>query len=257
MLKRKPLTKLKGKFINVVDKIRHIIESKPFKVEDLIRKLRQLIDADQTTVSSTDDTFGDITTVEQLFSYILKYYTYSIYDYEQLEAFLASLDECDEAIKLLDDFTKELEDSILLELDLMSENKDQLKPKKLMKGTFRLDVKYTGKEEYTLALQRMVKRIVQESLHLHKASITFIGSEEGCIAFVYQISVAVKSYIQHYIITPNGLALLALHDIKCLVVDGTEIPIPVEFKEFKVQVWQILYCLRKSFLNVLKSSISI
>ena len=232
MLKSKPLTKLKAKYVKVVDEIKHIIVSKPFKVKDLILKLCSA-DADHTTVFSTDDVFNKITTVEELFFYILK--SCSIYDCELLEAFLESLDECDAAVKLLDDFTQELKQSILQELDLMSESKDQLKPKKLMKGTYTLKVKYTGKD-CTLAVKKMVQSIVYESLHLHIASIIFIGLEEGCIAFVYQISAAVKSYILHYKITTNGLALLALHDIKCLIVDGTEIPIPLEFKEFKVQV---------------------
>ena len=118
----------------------------------------------------------------------------------------------------------------------MSESKDQLKPKKLMKGTYKLEVKYDGDQTCTLAVKNMVHRIVLKGLRLRKASITFIGLQEGCIVFVYQISATVKSYILQYKITPDGFALLALHNIIHLLVDGTKIPIPSEFKEFIMQV---------------------
>ena len=234
MLQSRPLTKLKGKYVKVVDNIRHIIKLKPFKVEDLISKLCQN-DANNVTVFSTDEAFSKITTIDLLFFNIGKYC--NIYDYEMLESFLDSLEECDEAVTLLDEFTEELQKSILKELDLMSESKGQLKPKKLMKGTYTLKVKYHGDQKCTLSAKKMVQRIVNESLGLRKASIIFIGLEEGCIAFVYQISKAVKSYILSYKIAPEGHALLALYDIECLIVDGTEIPIPVEFKTFKTQVF--------------------
>ena len=234
MLQSRPLTKLKGKYVKVVDRIKNKIKLKSFKVEDLISKLCQS-DANNVTVFSTDEAFSKITTIDLLFFNIGKYC--NIYDYEMLESFLDSLEECDEAVTLLDEFTEELQESILKELDLMYESEGQLKPKKLMKGTCTLKVKYHGDQKCTLSAKKMVQRIVNESLGLRKASIIFIGLEEGCIAFVYQISKAVKSYILSYKITPEGHALLALYDIECLIVDGTEIPIPVEFKTFKTQVF--------------------
>ena len=105
-----------------------------------------------------------------------------------------------------------------------------------MKGTYTLKVKYLGNQKCTVLIKNMVKRIVLESLKLTKASIIFIGLEEGCVVFVYQISAAVKSYILHHKFAPDGFASLALHDIECLIVDDTEIPIPSEFKVFKTQV---------------------
>ena len=223
ILESKPLTKLKAKYIKVVSKIKHIIESKQFKVEELIEKMCLVDD-----LFSTDVAFRGITTVNQLFFHINQYC--NIYDYDLLQTFLASLDECDEAVKLLDDFTEELHHSILKELNLMSESNGQLKPKVPMNGMYILKVKYTGDQKCTLSTKNMVQRIIYQSLELHKPSVIFIGLEEGCIAFVYQISAAVKSYILQHNITPNGLALLALHDIKCLIVDGTVIPVPIEFK---------------------------
>ena len=233
LLESKPLTKLKAKYIKVVNKIKKIIESKRFKVEDLIANM--CLADDRYSVFSTDDEFSKITTINELFLHINKYCT--IFEYKLLQMFLESLDECDEAVKLLDDFTEELQHSVLKELDLMSESKDQLKPKIPMHGTCTLKIKYTGDQKCTLSTKNMVQRIVCESLKLHKLSIIFLGLEEGCIAFVYQISAVVKSYILEKSITPNDLGLLALHDIKCLIVDDTEIPVPLEFKE-QVSVMQ-------------------
>ena len=228
-LETQPLAKLKAKYVQVVRKIKRIIEriieSKKLEIEDLLFTLNTA-DQKKCTVFSTDDVFSKITTINQLFIRINDYCT--IYDYELLQVFLDSIDECDEAVKLLENFTKERNTSVLKELDLMSEIKDR--PKIPMDGTYILKVKYTGDKESTLSTKEMVQRIVYEAFKLQKPSIIFMGLEEGCIAFIYQISAAVKAYILHYKITPDGLALLASHDIKCLIVDGTEIPTPLEFK---------------------------
>ena len=174
----------------------------------------------------TDGSTDEISTIDQLFDHINKYC--SIYDYNLLEIFLESLKGCDEAANLLKEFTEYLKSSVLRELNLMPEIKDH--PKTLMNGTFTLIIKYTGNKKCTFYTINLVKRIVIESLKLQIASIFFKGLEEGCIAFVYQISAVVKSYILQYKFTPDGLALLASHDIKCLVVDQTEIPVPLELK---------------------------
>ena len=223
LLKTQPLAKLKGKYTKTFKKIKCIIESKQLKLEELLTTL-DMAHQNTCTEVSTDGTANKITTLDELFSHISEYC--SIYDYELLQVFLESSDECDEAVTLLEEFTEELNNSILKELDLMSE----IKNKPIMNGTYTLKIKYTGKEKCTLPTKNMVQRIVIESFKLKRASIIFIGVEEGCIAFIYQISAAVKSYILQHTITPDGLGLLASHDIKCLIVDGTEIPIPLEFK---------------------------
>lgn len=219
-LTTEPLAKLKGKYLKTFGKIKRIVESKQLEIEDLRMNLEM---AGDCIGFSTDDKFSKITTTDQLFSLIKKYC--SIYDYELLQVFLESLD-CNEAFNLLEEFTKELNNSILKELDLMSEIN-----KPLMNGTYTLKVKYTGNKSCKLSTEKMVQRIVIESLKLKRASIFLIGIEEGCITFIYQISAVVKSYIlDHKNITPEGLALLASCDIKCLTVDGTEILVPLEFK---------------------------
>ena len=224
LLKTQPLVKLKGKYTKTFKNIKRIIESKQLEFEDLLMNLDMAIKNTEDTEDSTDGTANKITTMDELFSHISE--NCSIYDYELLQVFLESTDECEEAVTLLDEFTEELNNSILNELDLMSE----IKNKPVIDGTYTLKIKYTGKEKCTLRTENMVKRIVIESLKLKRASIIFIGVKEGCIAFIYQISAAVKSYILQHTISSDGLGLLASNDIKCLIVDGTEIPIPLEFK---------------------------
>ena len=216
---------MKARYIKIFRKIKNVIESKQFEIEDL-KMILNMVHQNDCTVFSTDDTFSKVSTINQLFDHINNYC--SIYDYELLQIFLESLEECDEAVNLLEEFTEDLKSSILKELDLMPEIKDY--PKYLMNGTFTLKIKYTGHKKCTLSTKNMVQQIVIESLKLKKASIIFRGLEEGGIAFVYQISAVVKSYILQYKFTPDGLASLAVHDIKCLIVDQTEIPVPLELK---------------------------
>ena len=232
-LKTEPLAKLKGKYIRTFAKIKQTIKSKQLEIDDLRMNLEM----------AGDFSTNDITTTDQLFSLIGKNCT--IYDYESLQVFLESLD-CNEALNLLEEFTKELNNSILKELDLMSEIN-----KPAMKGIYTLKVKYTGKESCKLSTEKMVRRIVMESLELKRASIFLIGAAEGCITFIYQISAVVKSYIlDHKRVTPKGLALLASCDIKCLIVDETEILVPLEFKtQVSYSIHFIYLCKSLSYLR--------
>ena len=103
-LKSHTIIELKGKYAAVVDKIRLIIDSQKLDINSLIIRLCSL-DEDNTTIFSTNKALKEIRSTVELFHHIGQYC--SIYDYKLLEAFVEST-ECIEAIKLLDDFTKEL-----------------------------------------------------------------------------------------------------------------------------------------------------
>ena len=109
---------MKGKYIKVVGQVKLAIEQKKYKIDELISNLAAA-DDDNQTVFSTDEAFCKIKNTNQLFIWIGKYR--SMYDYELLLAFVESID-CKEAIKLLDDFSKELHSSILKDLDLLSKD---------------------------------------------------------------------------------------------------------------------------------------
>ena len=61
----------------------------------------------------------------------------SMYDFDLLLALVEST-ECQEAVKLLDDFTEELHCSILKDLDLLSEDGELLKLRDFMQSTQKL-----------------------------------------------------------------------------------------------------------------------
>ena len=220
-LKARTITKLKGKYAAVVDKLRLTIDSQKLDITSLILKLCSL-DEDNTTIFSTDKAFKEIHSTTELFHHIGQYC--SIYDYELLEAFVEST-ECEEAIKLLDDFTKELNCSILSDLNLLSKDGELRDPKDFMPGTNKLVIKYVG-DKCTLKTKEIVKNIIYESFHLRKGSIIFKGVQEGCIAFVNQISPTVKSYLLQYPLTTSDIELLFKFNINCFVIDDEESKLP-------------------------------
>jgi len=224
-LKTRTVRKLKGKYAAVVDKLAHIIESKRLNINSLILKLCQL-DENNTTIFSTDCAFREIHSVTKLFHCIGQYC--SIYDYELLYSFIEST-ECEEAIKLLDNFTKEISTSILSDLDLLAEDGELRYTKGFISGTHKLSIKYVG-DKCTLKIKEMVQNIVCKCLKLKKGSIIFRGVEEGCVAFVYQISPAVKSYLLQYPLTADHVALFRKYQIKCFIIDDEEFEMPMQSK---------------------------
>ena len=91
------ITKLKGRYAAVVEKLRLIIDNRKLSINSLILKLCSL-DEDNITIFSTDKAFKEIHSTTELFHHIGQYC--SIYDYELLEAFVEST-ECEEVIKLI------------------------------------------------------------------------------------------------------------------------------------------------------------
>ena len=220
-LKARTITKLKGRYAAVVEKLRLIIDSQKLDITSLILKLRS-IDEDNTTIFSTDKVFEEIHSTTELFLHIGKYC--SIYDYELLEAFVKST-ECKEAIKLLDDFTKELHHSILSDLSLLSKDGELRDSQDFMPTTHKLVIKYVG-GKCTLKTKEIVQNIIYECFQLKKGSIIFKGVQEGCVAFVYQISPTVKSYLLHYPLTTKDIELLFENQINFSIIDDEELKLP-------------------------------
>ena len=224
-LNARTLARLKGRYANVTVKICSIIEDKRLNIKILILSLCSL-DDNNITIFSTDKAFKKIHNTTELFHHIGKYC--SIYDYELLVAFVEAT-ECPEAIKLLDNFTKELHSSILSDLDLLCENGELQDPKDFMPGTHKLIIKYVG-GECTMKIQKLVQNIICERFQLKKGSVTFIGVEEGSVNLVYQISPAVKSYLHQYTITSKDVAVFFDNNINCLLIDNKELKLPGQFQ---------------------------
>ena len=132
------------------------------------------LDDDNITIFSTDIAFEKYTTRLNCFC--------NIYDYELLIAFVEAT-ECQEAIKELDDFTKEWKFSVLSDLDLLCEDGELRNPKDFLPGTHKLVIKYVG-GKCTLKTKEMVQNIVCEHFHLNKRSIFFKGAQVGSVNFI-------------------------------------------------------------------------
>ena len=142
-----------------------------------------------------------------------------------MEAFIQST-KCQEAVKLLNDFTKDLRNSVLSDLDLLTENGELRDPKDFMPGTHKLVIKYDG-VKCTMKIENLVRNIIYRCFRLKKGSITFKGVQEGCIAFIYQISPPVKSYLQQRTSTIKSDVFFE-GKIKCLIIDDEELKLPMQ-----------------------------
>ena len=109
----------------------------------------------------------------------------------------------------------------MIELDLLSANEELLS---FMPGTHTLVVKYGG-EQCTMQIEKIIRKaIFSEFFQLKKGSLIFIGVKKGCVALIYQISLAVKCYLQQYHISDKHFKLLFKeYKIECLLIDDEEL----------------------------------
>ena len=213
------VTKLRTTYSKVVRKLMHIFKEKKVDIEELITIL-SFDDVNNKSVFSTDTAFSTIRTENQLFHHVSKYCK-GIYDYRVLDV-LVQASECPEAIKELTNFTNLLQNSILTEVNLMSEHGELLHPDDFMPGTYKFIIEYVG-GKCTIETKEMVQGIVEQSVRLRKGSLIFKGIDVGSILFIYQISEVVKNYLLQYKFTEEDVRFLEGNNITSLVVDDVRI----------------------------------
>ena len=213
------VTKLRMTYSTVIKRLIHIFKEKKIDIEELITIL-SFDDVDNKSIFSTDAAFSMIRTEIQLFHHVSKYCK-GIYDYRVL-SILVQASECPEAIRELTNFTKLLQNSILTEIDLMSEHGELLHPDDVMPGTYKFIIEYVG-GKCTIETKEMVQGIVEQSVHLRKGTLIFKGVDVGSILFIYQISEAVKNYLLQYKFTQQDVTFLEGNNITSLIVDGVRI----------------------------------
>ena len=211
--------RLRQKYSKVIRKLIHIFKEKKVDIKELITILC-FDDVDKKSVFSTDAAFTTIRTEIQLFHHVAQYCK-GIYDYQVLDV-LVQASECPEAIKELTDFTESLHNSILTEIDLMSEHGELLHPDDFMPGTYKFIIEYVG-GKCKIETKEMVQGIVEQSVHLKKGVLIFKGVDVGSILFIYQISDAVKNYLLEYKFTEEDVKFLEGNNITSLTVDGVRI----------------------------------
>ena len=217
------ILKLKGRYAVMFHEIMNVFEEKKLDVQSLMLHLCAL-DEDNVTIFSTDLAFKKIHSIKELFYYISKYC--SVYDYEILETFVEST-ECEEAMKLLDDFTKELHSSVLSDLDLLGDVGELQGPMESMPKTHKLIIKYIG-GKCTMETKELVQNIIYEHFHLQRGSIIFKGIQDDSDTSVYQISPTIKSHIQQYPITTKNV--FPQDTIKSLKIDDKELKFPEQLQ---------------------------
>ena len=193
--------RLRQKYSKVIMKLIHIFKEKKIDIEELITTL-SFDDADKNSVFSTDAAFSRIRIENQLFHHVSQYCK-SIYDYTLLEI-LVQASECPEAIKELNDFTETLQNSILTEIDLISEHGELLHPDDFMPGIYKFIIEYVG-GKCKMGTKEMVKSIVEQCVCLRKGVLIFKGVGVGSILFIYQISEAVKNHLLQYKFTEQDV----------------------------------------------------
>ena len=151
------VTKLRMKYTKVISKLIDIFKIKKVDIEKLITVL-SFDDAEKSSVFSTDTAFSAIDTENKLFHHVSKYCK-GIYDYKVLEV-MVQASGCQEAIKELNDFTEFLQNSILTEIDLISEHGELLHPDDLMPGTYKFIIEYVG-GKCKIETKEMVQGIVE------------------------------------------------------------------------------------------------
>ena len=226
------ITKLRENFSEVVGELINIFEEEKINVKKLVTIL-SFDDADNTSVFSTDDAFSKIKTVIELFHHVSQYCK-SIYDYDVLTV-LVQASKCPEAIKKLRKFTELRQNSILAEIDLISEHGELLHPDDFMPETYKFIIEYVG-GKCTIKTKEMVQSIVEQSVHLRKGVLIFKGVDVASILFIYQISKTVKNYLIQYKFTIKDIAFLEGNNIASLIVDG--IMIMSSLLQFKVIIYK-------------------
>ena len=213
------IKRLRQKYSKVVKKLIDIFKEKKVNIEEIITVLC-FDDVYKKSVFSTDTAFSTIRTDIQLFHHVARYCK-GIYDYEVLNV-LVQASDCPEAIKELTDFTESLHNSILTEIDLMSEDGELLHPDDFMPGTYKFIIEYVG-GKCTIETKEMVQGIVEQSVRLNKGVLIFKGVGTGSILFIYQISEAVKDYLLEYKFTKEDVGFLEGNKITSLIVDDVVI----------------------------------
>ena len=210
------IKRLRQKYSKVVKKLIDIFKEKKVNIEEIITILC-FDDVNKKSIFSTDTAFSTIRTDIQLFHHVAQYCK-SIYDYQVLDI-LVQASNCPEAIKELTDFTESLHNSILTEIDLMSEDGELLHPDDFMPGTYKFIIEYVG-GKCTIETKEMVQGIVEQSVRLNKGVLIFKGIDLGSILFIYQVSEAVKHYLLKYKFTKEDVVFLEENKVRALVVDN-------------------------------------
>ena len=214
--KKNTLVELKEKYVEVILKIKDLVTKKGINLQEAITALCYA-DDEKSTVFSADNAFETIDTIDKLFQWMGKYCT--IFDNDVLNIFLKAV-KCKDAITELNEFTELLQNSVLKEVDLLSESGKLWNPADYsIQGSYKFVVEYVGGTGLPKA-QKMIQSIIQQRVDLKEGTLIFRGFGTGSVLFIYQIWEAVKLYLLQYTFTEQDLIMFAALFIRQLTVDN-------------------------------------
>ena len=163
-----------------------------------------------------EDLFKDVTTVENLWEKLSRFW--SVFDYDVLRILLR-IGECKRAKEIFEDFLSRVDISAMENMDLVLYRERE----GLMKPLLRVKVNAKKCTRYT---ERNVKKIVSLSINIEEYSLWFRGIKEDCNELVYEISNAMMSYFLQCEFTGYDLAEFAACNIISFHINDMELQIP-------------------------------
>ncbi|XP_065915428.1 fap1 adhesin-like isoform X1 [Dysidea avara] len=195
-------------------------------VNNVVRRLGTY--SDGKTVFA-DDSILNSATFSDVSRFVSRHTT--IYDYSVLRFFIEIIN-CSDAREQLRDFVKNFENSLMQAMNLMKDyelyTSDDYKNSTLSSDRKQpLVVEYEG-DFLSCADQNLIKRVVCEKFRLLKVSMVLKFVSLGCIALIYAISDAVRTYLLKYKMTVGNLSSLAQYQISRLIIGDKELKVPLQ-----------------------------
>ena len=142
---------------------------------------------DQHVPLLDEDVFENVTTFEELWERLKRYW--SIVDCDVLRIII-KLAKCERADEILKAFLLRTDISVINDLDLLFYYQT-FESKGLVKPLLRIKVKV---KNFTNSVKAEFEKIMSSKFNLKEYSLCFRGIKEGCIELIYEISNAMMMY---------------------------------------------------------------
>ena len=156
----------------------------------------------------------------------------NMYDYDALEILIKSTG-CKQAIKVLTDFTNELNNSLLMHLNVLSDDNLRCKSNFQPTGSIqKLTIEYRGRDLKPEDIKVIKKILCDHFEDLREEFIQFIAANVGSVKLIFEISLMVKEYLLQYKITTGAATSLFEHQINRLIInDEVELKMSTEYAD--------------------------
>ena len=210
------------RYFTWIEKLTKVFKKECYAVSTIITNLC-FVDKDYLTFFNSDVLLHSAITVDDVFSYIK--YNCKYCDFTIVKAFIDA-SKCTEAMKLMNNYTKEVENTVILESDLKKlEYEKPTERQELEKNMIKLKLVCEMNEmlvkEYDLITETLSKCFM-----LPKASILLLSVIKEDI--IYKISSNVREYLMEHKIIAYELKPLSALKIRYLIIDEMELHVPLD-----------------------------